>query len=67
MTVIKVRKNGPLLITGDDVTLVDAQGKSYPAHGPTMALCRCGSSANKPFCDGAHNGAEFVDSSTAPE
>jgi CDGSH-type Zn-finger protein len=67
MTVIKVRKNGPLLITGDDVTLVDAQGKAYPVHEPTMALCRCGSSANKPFCDGAHNGAGFVASATAPD
>lgn len=67
MTVIKVRKNGPLLITGDDVTLVDAQGKAYPAPGPTVALCRCGASANKPYCDGAHNRAEFVAPATAPD
>jgi CDGSH-type Zn-finger protein len=67
MTQIKVRENGPLLVVGDDVTLIDTEGKAYPTAGPTMALCRCGASGNKPFCDGAHNAAGFIAVSTAPD
>jgi 3-phenylpropionate/trans-cinnamate dioxygenase ferredoxin subunit len=59
MTVIKVRRNGPYLIEGDDVTVVDWNGNPYqPARLP-MALCRCGASTSKPFCDGAHSRAGF--------
>ena len=54
---IRVRDNGPLLVEGP-VTLVDAEGRpiTIPAGKPAIALCRCGQSQNKPFCDGAHKG-----------
>jgi len=47
---IQTLKNGPLLVKGP-VQLVDAQGKPIPAMEPTIALCRCGHSSHKPFCD----------------
>lgn len=58
--VIKVRNNGPLLIEGP-FTLVDAQGNRFPVptDKPAIALCRCGASERKPFCDGAHNRCGF--------
>jgi CDGSH-type Zn-finger protein len=51
--------NGPLLVEGL-TELVDQQGVSSPLPGtPNVALCRCGSSAKKPFCDGTHLKAGF--------
>jgi CDGSH iron-sulfur domain-containing protein 3 len=52
---IRVRDNGPLLVEGP-VEIVDAEGKSFQiaTDKPTVALCRCGMSSKKPFCDGAH-------------
>lgn len=49
---IKVRENGPYLVTGT-VTLVDADGNPYDVT-ENFALCRCGQSQTKPFCDGTH-------------
>ena len=66
MTEVKVRQNGPLIVTGENVTLVDWDGNAYPKKGGPFALCRCGTSQNKPFCDGAHNGVGFVAAETAP-
>ncbi len=54
-TKITARTNGPLLVEGDDVTIVDQNGKPFTPPGPKFALCRCGDSANKPFCDGTHS------------
>jgi CDGSH-type Zn-finger protein len=45
-------ENGPYLVSGE-VRLTDADGREVP-HGEYMALCRCGHSKNKPFCDGMH-------------
>ena len=66
-TTIKARESGPYLITGD-VTLTDCDGKPYPFSG-TAALCRCGGSENKPFCDGTHktNGFTATERATVPE
>ena len=50
--------DGPLLIRGDYV-LVDANGDSVDGHRKTVALCRCGKSALKPFCDGTHKKIGF--------
>jgi len=44
--------NGPYLATNVS-DLKDSKGRNLPTH-PAMALCRCGASANKPFCDGTH-------------
>jgi putative iron-dependent peroxidase len=50
--------DGPLVLHGP-VQVCSASGRSITrCHGPT--LCRCGRSANKPFCDGAHAVAGFV-------
>jgi CDGSH-type Zn-finger protein len=48
---IKVLPNGPLLVQGK-VEIVLADGKTEEKEGP--ALCRCGASKNKPYCDGSH-------------
>ncbi|WP_102274668.1 CDGSH iron-sulfur domain-containing protein [Cytobacillus massiliigabonensis] len=52
--IIKVNDNGSYRITGD-VELVDAEGNPFVTK-PTFSLCRCGRSANAPFCDGSHKG-----------
>jgi CDGSH-type Zn-finger protein len=58
-TTIQVSPNGPLRISGAfDIT--DATGAKFDLAGRTsIALCRCGQSQNKPFCDGAHNACAF--------
>jgi CDGSH-type Zn-finger protein len=51
---ITVNNNGSYRIEGD-VELVDGAGNKYDLAGrTTIALCRCGRSKNKPFCDGSH-------------
>jgi CDGSH iron-sulfur domain-containing protein 3 len=55
---IKVRESGPYLVRGK-VTLTDADGNFYAVEGPNIALCRCGGSQTKPFCDGSHKGNGF--------
>jgi CDGSH-type Zn-finger protein len=59
MTTIKVRHNGPYLIEGDDVTVVDWNGAPYEISRRPVALCRCGASTNKPFCDKTHSRIGF--------
>ncbi len=52
---ITVNENGPLRLEGDNITLCDVTGKQFGLAGRTVvSLCRCGMSANKPFCDGEH-------------
>jgi CDGSH-type Zn-finger protein len=59
-TTIRVRPNGPYLVEGDDVKVVDWNGNEYvPAKRP-FALCRCGGSTTKPFCDGTHSRVGFA-------
>ena len=60
MAKITVRQNGNLLVEGDDVTLVDWNGKEYPLAKRPFALCRCGASTRKPFCDGTHSRVGFA-------
>jgi CDGSH-type Zn-finger protein len=50
--------NGPYLVAGS-VTLLDPDGNEYEV-GKTIALCRCGHSSTKPFCDGAHERSNFA-------
>lgn len=50
--------DGPLLVRGE-VDLRDAAGRPIPQKRRTIALCRCGLSTIKPFCDGTHKAAGF--------
>jgi CDGSH-type Zn-finger protein len=61
---IKIRDNGPYVIEGD-FTLVDANGNEIPAL--KRALCRCGGSTTKPFCDGTHSRIGFQGAIAAVE
>lgn len=49
---IQIRDKGPYLVTGD-VELLDGEGNRFETK-KSFALCRCGLSQNKPFCDGSH-------------
>jgi CDGSH-type Zn-finger protein len=51
--VVCVYEDGPLIVRGDFV-ITDQDGRPIPAGRRTVALCRCGRSAIKPFCDGSH-------------
>ena len=64
---IRCRENGPLIVEGE-VTLTDHQGNRFVIDTikPSLALCRCGGSKNKPFCDGEHRGADFQAAELAP-
>ena len=57
---LEVRRapNGPLLINGS-FTIVTGAGRAA-WRGSKAALCRCGHSSNKPFCDGSHKAAGFT-------
>ena len=74
---VKVTKNGPYIVTGgvplaEQIMCIDEEGQChgwkegqrYPLQ-ETYALCRCGHSSNKPFCDGAHNKIIFSATETA--
>jgi CDGSH-type Zn-finger protein len=74
---VKVLKDGPYLVTGgvplsdqaicrdpDGISHGWQEGKKYPARD-TYALCRCGHTKNKPFCDGTHKAIQFDGTETA--
>jgi CDGSH-type Zn-finger protein len=65
--VIRCRENGPLVVRGP-VKIVDHQGNELtpPPGKENIALCRCGQSRTKPFCDGSHRTCGFQSGSTAP-
>jgi CDGSH-type Zn-finger protein len=65
--VIRCRENGPLVIAGP-VKVVDHLGNEFPlpAGKDKVALCRCGQSKVKPFCDGSHRDCGFRAAETAP-
>ncbi len=60
MVEIKTRASGPLRVEGP-FRLLDADGTEYDlsSQGPVVALCRCGGSTTKPFCDGTHSRIGF--------
>jgi CDGSH-type Zn-finger protein len=67
-TKIIVRNNGPLRVEGDDIVLEDQDGRRFGLAGRVaVSLCRCGQSANKPFCDGTHNKIPFASECPARE
>jgi CDGSH-type Zn-finger protein len=57
--------NGPYIIKGK-VTLLDFEGTPYDVNG-TVALCRCGHSYTKPFCDGSHEVTNFTAADSAAD
>ncbi len=74
---IEITKDGPYLVSGElplteqwIVTNAEGdsldyrEGKKFPAQAQ-YALCRCGQSANKPFCDGTHATVKFDGQETA--
>jgi uncharacterized Fe-S cluster protein YjdI len=58
-TTLEPLPNGPLLVRGR-VRIVDGDGRLI-REDTRLALCRCGASANKPFCDGSHRRIGFAD------
>ncbi|MDT7728261.1 MAG: hypothetical protein QOI21_4837 [Actinomycetota bacterium] len=59
-------EDGPLLVRGQ-FELRTPEGELIDPGRNTVALCRCGSSAVKPFCDGTHKVAKFRTSAVADE
>ena len=57
-TKITALDNGPYLVRGP-VVVADAEGNEYRTERKTIALCRCGGSKTKPFCDGTHSKVGF--------
>jgi len=56
---ILVRPNGPYFVEGPAV-VVDSEGNEFKSEKPRIALCRCGGSTSKPFCDGTHSRIGFA-------
>ncbi|HWO93397.1 MAG TPA: CDGSH iron-sulfur domain-containing protein [Dehalococcoidia bacterium] len=50
---ITAYNNGPYVVSGD-ARIVDQDGNEIETQGASIALCRCGQSGKKPFCDGTH-------------
>lgn len=78
--VIEIKRNGPYRISVDDAARVEIRDPDgvviVPTPGKPIALCRCGGSSRKPFCDASHrtNGFdgtcarfEAADSALRPE
>lgn len=55
---VRVTRGGPLYLRGN-ITLTTADERVF-ATGTRMALCRCGASQQKPFCDGSHRTNGFT-------
>lgn len=51
-------RNGPYLLRGD-FELLDQDGRPIETGRGTIALCRCGKSRSRPFCDGTHKAIGF--------
>lgn len=62
---IDIVKDGPYIVTGS-VELFDADEKPVPVKAEKVALCRCGRSAEKPFCDGTHRKSGWSDTEPTP-
>ena len=58
---VTIRDNGPYRVEGE-ITLIDAEGNQHDlsSRNGVVALCRCGGSTRKPFCDGTHSKIGFA-------
>jgi CDGSH-type Zn-finger protein len=64
-TKITINNNGSIRVEGE-FEIFDPQGRAFGLAGRTgISLCRCGHSANKPFCDGSHKTSGFTDNVVA--
>ena len=73
---IRCRLDGPLVaelppdapVLGLSIRVIDHEGREFPLPlgDRPVALCRCGHSATKPFCDGSHKGSGFTARDTSP-
>ena len=52
---------------GDDVMVVDSEGRPYSIDRRPFVLCRCGASEARPFCDGSHRRIGFTSKEPASE
>ena len=59
-TNIQIMKTGPYIVTGS-FRLIDHEGNPVVVEKERIALCRCGASNNKPFCDGTHKSIGFCE------
>jgi uncharacterized Fe-S cluster protein YjdI len=57
---VQILKNGPALITGNFIVR-DQKRKKIKIENEVVAICRCGGSKKKPFCDGSHQAVGFKD------
>jgi uncharacterized Fe-S cluster protein YjdI len=57
---VQILKDGPMLVTGNFI-IRDSKKKKVRVESPVAALCRCGGSKKKPFCDGSHLAQGFKD------
>jgi len=64
---IRMRPNGPFVVEGP-FQLVDSRGAAFALSPdkPAIALCRCGHSKNRPFCDGSHKTCGFESDEAPP-
>ncbi len=62
---LQICANGPAIVSGQ-VRIMTREG-AVVEETARVALCRCGASANKPYCDGSHKGVEFTDEGLLPE
>lgn len=53
-TRVRLCPDGPMLLSGEGVTVVTEDGREVTAQRRTVAVCRCGRSARAPWCDGSH-------------
>ena len=62
---VSIVDNGPFIVKGE-FTVKDGEGNAFPKQ-QQVALCRCGASQNKPFCDGSHAKSGFESAERAPQ
>jgi CDGSH iron-sulfur domain-containing protein 3 len=66
MTTVRLRRNGPYVIEGEGVRVVDCNGVEVQPSRLPIALCRCGASQQKPLCDGSHARVGFYPDGDPP-